>query len=211
MIFVLAVISLGICRAEPIALKEQNWVSLSYSKIKANKVTFKESEMLIEVQKSAGPLVHKLEKPVRVSGFSIKGKLAGTKIAETAPFDEDSILRVGLVATGAKTLNWTKRMFAADWVKKLFSLAPRGTGLDKIYFFNVTDRRGLLNKSRSHPQSDLIEEQVVHVVEKTGAFQFQWTLQPAVETAAIWLSSDGDDTKSEFTLSVSEINLDHAP
>ena len=122
-------------------------------------------------------------------------------------FDEDSILRFGFVGIGNQTLTGPQKWFAADWVKKLFSLAPKGTGLDKIYFFNVTNRSELNGKSRLHPKSDLLVETVFAQHEKEGVFSFSKTLNSPIEAAAIWISIDGDDTQSEYETTISEIKL----
>ena len=188
-------------------LGEKDWVILSYNKIPPNKVTFSDGGFLVNVKSSAGPIVHKLEGAKRVIGFSIKGKLAGLKKLEAGGFDEDSVFRLGLVAAGSQTLTGPRRWFAADWVKKLFSLAPEGSGLDKIYFFNLTNRADLVGKLRTHPKSNLIVEDIFASQNQEGIFAVSKKLTAPIDTVALWISIDGDDSKSEFQTSVSEIKL----
>ena len=44
----------------------------------------------------------------------------------------------------------------------------------------------------------------------TGTFDLDVSLTPPVETVAVWLSSDGDDTGSAFTVLVERITLSTA-
>lgn len=194
-----------------IPLQEKAWISLSYNKIPPNEVKFSDLGLTIKVKNSAGPIIHKLSAKRKITGFKIKGKLTGTKLSEKSTFDEDSILRLGLVAVGDKKLTGAKKWFAADWVKKLFALAPKNTGLDKIYFFNVSDRKELVGKKRAHPKSELISENIFALVDTAGDFQLTKNISPAIDTLALWISTDGDDTKSEFETLISEIEITTEP
>ncbi len=188
-------------------LSEDAWVVLSYNKIPSNSVIFATGSLAVKVKSSASPIVHKLEKVSKVAEFFIKGKVTGSKAVETTTFDEDSVLRFGLVATGKQTLTGAKKWFAADWVKRLFSLVPEGPGLDKIYFFNFTNRASLLGKFRTHPKSDLIVENIFAETKKDQVINVSKKIEPPIEVAAIWISIDGDDSKSEYETLISEIKL----
>jgi hypothetical protein len=59
--------------------------------------------------------------------------------------------------------------------------------------------------------SDLILEQVVAVPGPDGRFDLVHALERPLETIAVWLSSDGDDTGSKFKVLVEEIELRSAP
>ncbi len=190
-----------------VPMSPERWVGLAFNRIPKNRLEFAAGEIRVTVDKSAGPLVHKLEAPVRVNGFKVKGELKGLKKKEAGEFDEDSVLRIGLVAVGDKRLNAVKRVFAADWVKKLFALAPAGTGLDKIYFFNLTDRAELVGRTRPHPKSELLVERVFKAVAAEGPFEAEYQLETPIETAALWLSVDGDDTGSQFELKLRQISI----
>ena len=85
---------------------------------------------------------------------------------------DDYTLRVGLVESGTRRLSRREKLMAADWVKTLFSLAPPGTGITRIHFFNLGTLASQVGKTRVHPMSDLIEETVVAVPEAGGHFSF---------------------------------------
>jgi hypothetical protein len=190
-----------------IPLNGMQWTALAYNKIAPNDVSFSDSALKVKVRNSAGPLVHKLKQATKVLAFSISGKVNGSKIKESGPFDEDSTLRFGLVGVGKQTLSGPKKWLAADWVKKLYSMAPEGTGIDKIYFFNLTDRDSLLGQVRVHPKSELILENYFAKITSDGSFDLRGKLDVPIETSAIWISIDGDDTKSEFETIISEIKI----
>ena len=196
--------------AETISLNSKDWHSLSYSKIPPNKVTNEASGLKVAIDKSAGPLVYKLQAPIKLTHFRVKGKLIGKKKKEDGKFDDDSVMRMGFVATGDQKLTGVKSWFAADWVKELFKLAPKDSGLDKIYFFNATDRKEMVGQKRQHPSSDLIHEDISWHVEEPGAFTLTKKLDPPIDTAALWVSIDGDDTKSKFEVVIESIQLNPA-
>ncbi len=190
-----------------VPLQEQSWVTLAFDKIPANTVSFSRDALTVKVRSSAGPIVHKLMKTSKVVEIFVKGKVVGAKKIETNAFDEDSVLRFGLVAIGKRTLSGPKKWFAANWIKKLFALAPKGIGLDKIFFFNLTNRDNLVGKSRTHPKSDLIVESAFANIGQDGSFAARKRLERPIETSALWLSVDGDDTQSAFDTVISEIKI----
>jgi hypothetical protein len=193
--------------AETVPLQQDQWLVLPFSKIKPNQVSFADGKMKLSVQSSAGPVVYKLPEAKTITGFHLKGHYSGGKAVESGAFDEDSMLRFGVVAEGTQTLSGPKRWFAAAWVKKLFQLAPPGAGIDKIHFFGLTNRRDLLGKNRTHPKSDLMLESLVVHIEKSGDFDFSFQFKEPIRTVGLWLSADGDDTQSTFTTTLTSIEL----
>jgi hypothetical protein len=150
-----------------------------------------------------------------VSAVRVRGRIEGIlgvppERQGEAKFD-DYTFRIGLVETGERTLNIFERQFAAAWVRKLFDLAPTGGGISHIHFYNLGTDRSQIGRERQHPLSDLILEKVVAVPEPDGRFELVHALNPPLQTIAVWLSSDGDDTGSKFTVLVEEIELRPAP
>ena len=193
--------------AETVPLQQDQWLVLPFSKIKPNQVSFADGQMKILVRDSAGPVVYKLPEVKSITGFHVKGHYSGGKSAETGPFDEDSVLRFGVVAEGKQTLSGAKRWFAPAWVKKLFQLAPKGAGIDKIHFYGLTNRLSLKGKIRTHPKSDLMLESLVMHIEKDGDFDFSFQFNEPIRAVGLWLSADGDDTHSTFTTTLTSIEL----
>ena len=112
----------------------EGWDAEKYSKIPGNEVKFSKAGIQIKVKESASPLIYSLKETPEIIGFEVSGKLTGLP----KPGVDDSPLRIGFVLPGKRKLNFFKRMLAADWVKRLYDKAPKGSGIDGIHFFNMT-------------------------------------------------------------------------
>jgi hypothetical protein len=199
-----------------VPLTEQtNWQVLQYSRLPPHRIRFSGAGLEMRVDGSAMPLIHPLPRPVRVRSFRVRGRIEGMlRVPAERQGEEnfdDYAFRLGLVEPGERSLNFVQRQFAAAWVRKLFELAPKGGGISRIHFFNLGTHENQIGRQRQHPLSDLILEQVVAVPGPDGRFDLVHTLERPLETIAIWLSSDGDDTGSKFTVLVEEIELRSAP
>lgn len=184
-----------------------HWLQLRFNKIPSNQVSIADNSLVVNVASSASPLVYKLKEPTDIVGFVFRIKIIGEMNSEpTAKFEEDSYFRMGLVVAGEKKLGFLQKAIAADWVKKLFSLAPDGIGLDKIYFYNVGHSNNQLNQSRVHPNSDLIFESVVKIKE-TDMVLHEQKFDVPKNVLAVWLSIDGDQSKSKYQTQIQELKL----
>lgn len=190
----------------------ENWQNLSFSKIPSNQVEFTGDGIRVEVKKSASPLIFPLQSPKFIQGLKVKGQVSHL-IAFKDPLNQgekgldDCILRVGLVIPGEKKLNWATKLVAADWVKKLYSLAPEGSGIDHIYFLNLVQSEELKGNERTHPLSELIREKNEWVIHGAGEFELSADFLKAKKVAALWISIDGDDTGSQYTVDISNIEF----
>lgn len=195
-----------------IPLNDQSkWQVLQYSRIPPHKVQFTKAGLEMQVERSAMPLVHPLDKPIATKRIRVRGRVEGTLDIPAGKQGEerydDYVFRVGLVEPGKRTLGSIQRRFVAEWVRKLYELAPPGSGISGIQFFNVGMDKAHIGRKRQHPLSDLIREEVVALPRADGRFDFEHTLAQPLQTIAVWLSSDGDDTKSTFTVRVEAIEL----
>ena len=77
-----------------------------------------------------------------------------------------------MVESGARTLSWREKLVSADWVKKLFALAPPDTGINRIHFLSVGTDPKQVGQSRTHPMSDLMAETIIGVPDAGGNFAF---------------------------------------
>lgn len=189
------------------------WEALAFRKIPANEVSFGPDGMTLRINGSASPLVHGLETPARVSRVRVRGHWSGalTLPQGSVQGDEgadDFVLKLGLVESGDQTLNWFERKLAAPWIRTLFELAPTGSGVRRIHFLSTTMQADQLERSRVHPLSDLLYETRVALLEEPGAFEMDVILPEPAQVLALWISSDGDDTASRFTLHLDSITLE---
>ncbi len=190
--------------------KKDAWTELSFKKIPSNKVDYSPSGIKVSVNNSASPLVYKLDRFYKITGFEVDLKVDGDLKNEPSgkTIEEDSLFRLGLVVEGKQTLTGVKKLFAPDWIKKLFSLAPEGAGLDKIYFFNVGRSPDGLGVKRNHPKTDLMVEEIIAVKKKTEtALKIKYQLASPLNVPALWISIDGDDSKSSYVTTIEKITL----
>jgi len=190
-----------------------NWQLLEYNRLKANEVTFTPEGMKVKVDQSASPIIYPLDGPKTVTGVSVSGNLSNllnlTAVTRGEKVDDDFALKLGLVIAGNKTLNPLQKMFSAKWIRTLFELAPEGAGIEKIYFLNAVQHNNLLGRQRQHPLSELIYENNLWLLEKPGDFSFSHELENPQQVIAIWLSIDGDDTRSRYTTTIDSLLLEN--
>ena len=190
---------------------ENGWQVLKYSKLPPHRIRFSPAGLEMTVEASAMPLIYPLPERLRVSEIRVIGRVDGALRLPPGRQGEQSFddyaFRIGLVEPGERTLNFVQRQLAAAWVRKLFELAPKGSGISKIHFFNVGADKAHIGRQRQHPLSDLLLETVLALPAPDGRFDFTHTLDRPLETIAVWLSSDGDDTGSKFTVLVERIEL----
>lgn len=201
--------SLFVMLALPLSDKSK-WQIEKYSSIPVNEVSFSDEGMFVKVLNSASPIIHKLESKTMINGFKVAGKFFGLpKLKDVSKQGDngydDYVLRIGFIVPGEKTLSGINKMFAASWIKHLYALSPEGMGMDRIQFFNFTQNKDQVGKSRIHPVSNLIHEAFIEFVNESGNFKFDYKLKQPVEAVAIWISVDGDDTSSEYSILLSSL------
>lgn len=193
---------------------DESWELLRYSNIPPNGVDSATLGLSIRIDHSAAPLVYPLSVPMTVARLTVRGRVGGDLLFAPQRQGEegfdDYVFRAGLVLTGSRRLGFFRRMFAPEWVKRLYVLTPPDQGISKARFFNVGTDADQIGQRRVHPLSDLFEEEVVAVPRADGACELDVPLIPPVEAVALWLPSDGDDTGSVVTVLVERITLSTA-
>ncbi len=192
------------------------WRPLAFNNIAPNRVSIDDGALRIAVRGSASPLIYSFDEPVLLTGINVAASWEGElKIPPgAAQGDEnadDFVLKFGVVEAGEQTLNWLQRRLAADWIKQLYKLAPRGSGIKRINFLSTTQQRELLGSARVHPLNDLLHEQRITLLDGPGAIEMSYRYDEPVMALGLWISSDGDDTGSAFVLTIFEITLQMEP
>jgi len=205
--------SLLLAGAIVLPLQDQgNWQLLEYSNLPANQVEFLDRGMLVSVNQSASPIVYPLDEPTRVSRISVSGEL--TNLLNVGPGsqglagEDDFSLKVGLVVAGDRRLNFMQRMISPGWVRALHALAPEGSGIDRIVFLTAVQHQSQLGQQRQHPLSDLIYERNVWVLDRSGPFELHHELDSPLDVVGVWLSIDGDDSRSTYSVLISSLTLE---
>ncbi len=197
----------------PLDLSNGSWQSLNYQNIPANNVTQLESGLKISVEASASPLIYLFDQAQTIQDVVVRGTMGDLPNipAEDNQGDigaDDFPFRLGLVLSGDKTLSFGQKLISPEWVKTLFSLAPQGTGIDQVMFLNLTNPEPIDWDMREHPFSNgLFKEIIAGHVNADESFVMRYQLPQEREVLGLWISADGDDTNSAFSLELSEIML----
>lgn len=195
-----------------VPFSKKSWDIIEYRNIKPNQTSFKSNEAHIKIDHSAGSIIHTLKKPTLIKNlkldFSHKGNLRSNLTQGSDGFD-DYLLRVGIIYEGDKTLNFFERRFAADWLVKVFDKAPKGSGLSQIRFYNVISDKRIINKERVSPASKYMYEVFKFPSYKdSNSIKIDLDLDTTKKVIAIWLCFDGDDSKSQVELMLSNLILE---
>lgn len=208
-----AILAAAVLAMLPLSMPDA-WTVLSYRGIGPNQVALSEEGLRIDVAKSAGPVVHRLERPMAIIGVKARGRVIGLLRTDAArqgtDGHDDFALRIGLVEAGDRRPTFVERLLAPGWLRHLFSLAAPGTGVRQIRFFNLGLAESQVGWTRRHPLSDLILEEVVAAPEADGRFNLDFTIDP-ITALGVWLAADGDDTGSSFRVHLEELTLVSAP
>ena len=197
----------------PLKLDDPRWQVLMFDNIPANQVSQTENGLKIKINKSASPLIYVFDEPQTIMSVSAMGQMGqlplipkdqqqGEKGADDYP------LRIGLVIKGEKTLNFMQRLISAKWVKTLFDLAPDGTGIDHVLFLALSNGGSMPGTAVGvSKNSKLFAQTVVKQVNPEEPFDLSYTLDTSKSVLALWISADGDDTKSIFELEINSLTL----
>ena len=188
------------------------WEQAVYSKIPKNEISYSKEGLGIKVNSSASPLIYPFDQMKRVQSFKVRGEFKGlVKMTDFSKQGSDGFddypLRIGFIVPGKKRLNALERAFAPAWVKNLYAKAPKGSGIDRIQFFSLTQNPLQKGQSRGHPRSDLIREDFFEIVSSPGKFEYDFKLKEPIMASGLWISIDGDDTKSAFEVLISILAL----
>jgi len=195
--------------AEDIDLNLNKWHTVKYSKIKPNVIKQIKKSIEISVNNSSSALVFKFDQIKVIRRVKIKAKLKGLiNYHGSPPGSEDADdfpLRVGFILKGNKKLNFFQKRIAPDWLVQLDKISSTNGGLDKVHsliFYTENPKF----KKREHPLSSyFFEEAATQFID----FKLDTThsFLKELEIIGIWLSSDGDDTKSSFSVIIESIVL----
>ena len=200
--------------AVPLQLQHHGWQQLNYKRIPANRINQLEHGIEIRIRASASPLIYLFEQPVELRKIRVTGQMGALPVIPQGLVQgeqgaDDFALRVGLVLEGEKRLNFAQRLIAAPWVRSLFELAPADTGIDQILFLNLANPGKLGWRKRAHPAGHgLYTEYILKQVEAYRPYELEHELAMPERVMALWTSADGDDTRSEYTLSIESIHYE---
>ncbi len=198
--------------SETVLFSKDKWTKLKYPNIKQNLVEFNQQSMTINVDQSSSPLIYPFDKPGQFKEIKIDADIIGTLNLDNNKLqgvkgNNDFTLRIGLVYQGDKKLGFMKRTVAPAWVKKLFSLIPKNTGVSHVRFFNVfQDKRLESDKPYKKKPKFFFHSYDIEQV-NNGKIKAKIKVPSDKKILGLWINSDGDDTKSKFKVKINKLNL----
>jgi len=198
-----------------IPLNTNNWEMLEFSSLKANKFEASIEKLTIKVNQSSSPLIQKFKTPIKFTRVVAKGSIQNGSInlkkdQKQGVFNKESVtddyaLRLGLVLEGDNQKpKFLPTFMLPGWIKRMFSLAPKGKGIDKIYFLKIAHNESHVGDKRQHPlHKYLYEEAVTQAV--AGDFVIEKTFKNPKTVYGLWLSANGEGTKSQFDTVINSI------
>ncbi len=196
-----------------IPLEPGPWQILGYRGIPVNEVDFSGDDMEIGVNGSAGAIVYPLKVVGRYGRLHVDAVIHGRvdlgSNVQGGKGGDDFRLRVGLVYAGDKTLNFFQRTVAPKWIRTLYALAPKGSGISRVEFYNTWQDPVLEGRVRPHPTTDIWREHFVLETDSAGRVNQTLAIPTDADIVAVWISSDGDDTGSSYNVRIHSLSLDH--
>lgn len=195
-------------------LADERWQDLKYSRIEPNALSQLDNGIKISVKQSNSPLIYVFDKPQKINSVNVTGYTNGLPVIPDGKEQgekglDDFALRFGLVLQGPKRLNFAQKLIAANWVKALFNLAPSDTGIDYVLFLNLANPQKISWQQRdSEGGKGLLKEQIIKQINANEPFTLDHTFVSPLEVLAFWISSDGDDSKSTFDVTINSISYD---
>lgn len=186
------------------------WKEIKFDNIQKNKVQNIKSSLSIEVNNSSSILIYNFKTPKKFKKILLEGNLVGNlnfKNNQGKDSFDDFTLKIGFIVLGNKKLTGLKKLFAPDWIINLHKIFPKTFGLSHLELFVGVIDLHLLKTSRLHPLSNFFHENFVFDLSKEGRFKLESSVNKEFESIGLWLSADGDNSKSKFNIKIHSLEL----
>lgn len=191
------------------------WHSFKFSTVDANKITHLERGLQIQVNSSASPLLFPFKQPKKITSLAVKAHFTGDipnipkNSLQGHPRWDDFVLRIGLILKGKNKLNWFDRQFSPDWLINMEKLLPNDFGIKEVHFYTTCQQDKLLNQKRTHIMDHHLKETCVFKINSDPHIHWNHKIENPQTILGIWISSDGDQTKAKFKLTIEELKLNY--
>ncbi|MHC4681183.1 MAG: hypothetical protein ACYTEK_21085, partial [Planctomycetota bacterium] len=192
---------------------ETGWKAVGFRGKPANKVSADKQGLHIKVQHSVSLLVHCLSEQAKVHSVVMRGAVTGLpEIPEgREQGDEeadDFAVRLGLVVPGTRKPGPVENLFVPELVRRLCELTPDSKGIDHVLFLNLANDPSPKWRRRIHPLGKgLLREEITCTKTAAGDFILRAEFKEPLAAFALCICCDGDDTQSEYRVTVTEIQL----
>ncbi|MBT3236734.1 MAG: hypothetical protein HN353_12330 [Bdellovibrionales bacterium] len=202
-----------LCTVVLVPLPEQTlFKTIRFKGIPASKVIHFKQGLTFKVDSSNSTYIYPFRDINEIGSILVEGSMTGVlnlrgKQQGTSNAD-DYIFKIGLIIAGEKRLNFAQRLIAPNWVIEMENILPNNIGVERVEFYIMVSDRSILNTKRVHPLSDLFIENRVWLYDKNKKyFSHKYQLNQKMRVIGLWISSDGDNTKSKFSMTLTKIRL----
>lgn len=184
------------------------WLRLKYRQIPPTIYLLENGRMKISVKSSASPIIYIFSEPRKIRRLYVRGNISKLPLLSNA---DDFLLRIGPAISGEKRLSFFERLAAPNWIRSLDEIAKaKKLGFGHLDLGVISSRNPPAWKNRVHPQSDLIRETAMISLAVPGEFSFEQNYTKELPLSlGIWIGSDGDDSKTEFNLTIEELSIEY--
>jgi len=193
---------------KPVPLQSDVFEHISFSRIKANRYTYHDQQLQIDVDGSASFLMMPFDTVRQVNKVSFEWRSDGVphvkdSLHEKKRGGDDAVFKIGLLL---KTENSLPNPFFLSWIKQV----------DKLLKF-PSDHLVYLVPNAQHPVGEQWENPYNHRAtmisvnshaEISGWQACSYNFQQPLDVVGIWLMADGDNTNSSFTSHVKNIRIE---
>ena len=180
-------------------LAATNFLELKYSALPRN-VVYLDKVIIIEVDRSASPLLYKLDDKSKYPRIIVDGNVDIQQPIN--PLVDDSYFQIGIIYEGNKIIDRLTRKLLPPLIKNVLTISPNGAS--EIDFLDVSSDRELDWKQQIM-QIKLTYKTVTRLID--GKFEIQSQLKEK-NIVGLWFRSDGDDSGGKFKVTVNNLRLE---
>lgn len=194
--------------AEAISLQADNFEHIQFKKIKANRYTYHDQQLQIEVDRSASFLMIPFDTVKKINKVSFEWRSEGTLHTENSKHEEkrkgdDAVFKLGLLL---KTDDSLFNPFLPSWMKRVNGLL-KFPSENMIYL--VVDAKHAAGEQWINPYNRRVTMiSVESFADKQGWQQSSYRFEQPLDVVALWLMADGDNTHSSFTAHIKNIRIE---
>jgi len=193
---------------EVIPLHDGIFEHITFRKIKANRYSYNDQQLHIDVDESASFLMLPFDSIKKISSVSFEWRSDGVPLVEDLKHEkersgDDAVFKIGLLL---KTDDSLPNPFFSSWIKQV----------DTLLNF-PSDQMVYLVPNAQHPAGEQwvnpYNKRITMISVRSRDGKSGWQLsshrfEQPLDVVAIWLMADGDNTKSKFFSYVKNIKIE---
>ena len=193
---------------EIISLQENDLEHIQFAKIKTNRITYHNKFLQIDVEDSASFLLIPFVTVKKIKKVSFEWQSEGSPKVKNSQHEQerkgdDAVFKLGLLLLSDEQ---PFHPFASSWMKRVDKLLNYPS--EKMIYL-VADAKHKAGEQWISPYNKRVTMIAVKsIVNKQGWYQASYQFEQPMDTVALWLMADGDNTHSRFTSRIKNIKIE---